>query len=348
MVKPLRSNLLVPPDVRFKHFGVLNAGAQSKGSVYTSLAINLALAFVGTILGLAAKETITETHRVVTLVEPLPEPVRPAVKPPSVTVAPPRLQARPPDLPKLKVTERPPAPQPAPPKLVAPPPAPRVNLARAVPASVPNRLPRPMPVALGLPDNPIAPSSRPATSKIDLGERGVPGMAASNTGQGARATAVNLGSGSPQGQNMNGRSNAATPVRGVRLGVPGGTGPLNSTGREAGQVNLGRYAPPAAPASMYRSAVQSFRSVPKVLYKPRPEYTAEAIRLHIEGTVTVRVRVMASGAVRVLGVTSDLGHGLGESATRAVAATRFQPATDDDGNPVDWEGIVNVAFQLAE
>jgi len=48
-----------------------------------------------------------------------------------------------------------------------------------------------------------------------------------------------------------------------------------------------------------------------------------------------------------LGVISDLGHGLGASAIRAVEATRFKPATDDSGNPVDWEGVVNVAFQLA-
>jgi periplasmic protein TonB len=89
------------------------------------------------------------------------------------------------------------------------------------------------------------------------------------------------------------------------------------------------------------------KSGPKVLFKPKPEYTAEAIKLHIEGVVSVRLRVSSTGAVQVLGVTSDLGHGLGDSAVRAVQATRFKPATDDSGNAVDWEGVVNVAFQLA-
>jgi TonB family protein len=84
-----------------------------------------------------------------------------------------------------------------------------------------------------------------------------------------------------------------------------------------------------------------------VLFKPHPEYTAEATRLHIEGVVSVRIHVSASGGVQVLGVTSDLGHGLGESAIHAVQGTRFQPSIDDSGRPVDWEGIVNVAFQLA-
>jgi TonB family protein len=83
------------------------------------------------------------------------------------------------------------------------------------------------------------------------------------------------------------------------------------------------------------------------LYKPRPQYTAEAIKQHIEGTVSVRVRVSSTGAVQVLGVTRDLGYGLGESAVRAVEGTRFSPATNASGQPIDWEGVVNVAFQLA-
>ncbi len=101
------------------------------------------------------------------------------------------------------------------------------------------------------------------------------------------------------------------------------------------------------PCRNRRLPLPSAKSAPKVLFKPRPEYTAEAVKLHIEGTVSVRLRVSSSGVVQVLGVTSDLGHGLGDSAVRAVQATRFQPATDASGHPIDWEGVVNVAFQLA-
>jgi TonB family protein len=145
---------------------------------------------------------------------------------------------------------------------------------------------------------------------------------------------------------MNGHDNAANGVRGVKLGVAGGTGPLNSPGRVAGPVNLGQNTVPAAARPNGPTQLPA-RTAPKVIFKPKPEYTAEALRLRIEGVVSVRLRVSSSGAVHVLGVTSDLGHGLGESAIRAVQATRFQPATDASGNPVDWEGIVNVAFQLA-
>jgi TonB family protein len=98
---------------------------------------------------------------------------------------------------------------------------------------------------------------------------------------------------------------------------------------------------PAGPSAV------TAKTGPKVLFKPKPEYTEEARNLHIEGVVSVRLRVSSSGTVEVLGVTSDLGHGLGNSAIRAVQATRFQPATDASGHPIDWEGVVNVAFQLA-
>jgi hypothetical protein len=49
----------------------------------------------------------------------------------------------------------------------------------------------------------------------------------------------------------------------------------------------------------------------------------------------------------VLGVVSGLGHGLDESARRAVMATRFEPATDGFGHPVASVVIVNVTFQIA-
>jgi len=364
MAKPLRSENPAPPSMQFSHFGVLNDGQQSKGSLFTSLTVNVVLAIVVCILGAAAKKTM-ERKRITFLTEPIPikkvepEPIKPKVipkplpTPPVVAkVEPPKIKMPevklpdPPKVPEVKMVQMPVINVPAPPKVVQPPPAPKVvNLAQAMPASVPNNSPHPSAVALGQANNPIAPSNRPATSAINLGQTGLAGMPASNTGQGARATAVNLGSGSANSQNMNGRDNAANAVKGVKLGVTGGTGPLNSPTRVAGPVNLGQATPPPMPKPS--APVQSARSAPKVLYKPKPEYTAEALKLHIEGTVSVRLRVSSSGAVQVLGVMSDLGHGLGESAIRAVQATRFQPATDAAGNPVDWEGVVNVAFQLA-
>jgi TonB family protein len=255
-----------------------------------------------------------------------------------------------PDVPKpptIKMVQQPPIVVPAPPKLVQPPPAPKVvSLGQAQPAAVVNNSLHPAPVSLGQQSNPIAPSNRAATSAVNLGNKGLAGMPASNSGMGPTATAIKLGSGSASSQDMSGHDNAANAIKGVKLGVTGGTGPVNAPGRVAGPINLGQNAPPPMPKQTGPSALPT-KTAPKVLFKPKPEYTAEAVKLHIEGTVSVRLRVSSSGAVQVLGVTSDLGHGLGDSAVRAVQATRFQPATDASGHPVDWEGVVNVAFQLA-
>lgn len=360
MAKPLRSDNPAPPDMQFAHFGILNDGSQSRGSLFSSIAINVVIAIIIIIVGAAVRHTITPPQKVITLVEPIPlkpEPTpkviqQPLPKPPVLKVEAPKIKipetkVPEPKIPEVRMTHPAPVVLPAPPKRVQPPPAPRVvNLAQARPASVVNNSPHPSPVSLGRADNPIAPSNRPAVSAVNLGQRGLPGMPASNSGAGPAAKAVTLGSGSAGSQNMNGRDNAANAVRGVHLGVTNGTGPMNSRGHVAGPVNLGRIAPPPAQPSSAPTYAHA-GSAPKVLYKPRPQYTAEAIKLHIEGTVSVRLRVSSSGAVQVLGVTRDLGYGLGESAVRAVEGTRFSPATDASGRPVDWEGVVNVAFQLA-
>ncbi len=130
---------------------------------------------------------------------------------------------------------------------------------------------------------------------------------------------------------------------GLPTGKPGGTGTAT---QGPTQVSLAQaQAPPPPPSRGVQTLTTA--SKPTVVFKPKPEYTAEAIKLHIEGTVSVRIRVTPSGSVEVIGVTSPLGHGLDDSAIRAVQSTKFKPALDASGNPVPWEGIVSVSFQLA-
>jgi TonB family protein len=81
--------------------------------------------------------------------------------------------------------------------------------------------------------------------------------------------------------------------------------------------------------------------------KPKPDYTDEARRMHIEGDVILRVRVEANGAVQILDLVSGLGHGLDESAKRAILASKFEPATDGNGQAVASVVVVTVSFQLA-
>jgi protein TonB len=363
MAKSLGTEVPSPPQsIQFTHFGVLADGRRSKASFFTSLTINVLLVLVVIILGMAAKKINDNKPQVTMLVDPtIPKPppviIQPRVipklppPPPKIQVQPPKIivpQVKAPEVPKPQAVKMAAAPiiTPAPPKRVIAPAAPAVvNLARPQAASVPNNSPHPSAVALGRADNPIAPSNRPATSDVNLGQRGLAGMPASNNGGGPAATSVHLGSGSPGSGSLSG--NGTRAVAGVRLGVSGGTGPNNATGRVAGPVNLGvNNAAASAPKSLtpYSSPI---RTGPKVVYKPHPEYTAEARAMHLEGTVSVRLRVSATGSVQVLGISSGLGHGLDQAAENAVRGTRFQPALDAQGHPIDWEGVVNVAFQLA-
>jgi TonB family protein len=215
-----------------------------------------------------------------------------------------------------------------------------VSLAHPMAASVPNADPHPTAVQIGHPDMPFKDPKGPAVASVNLNS-GFPGMNAGNTGHGPPASKVVLGNGSPGSTTIKG--NSVIAAVGLPTGVPGGTG--TAPARAAGQVSLGQAPPPPAPKAATITAVGG--SPAKVTAKPKPEYTAEARQLHIEGTVTLKIRVMPDASVQVLSVISGLGHGLDESAKRAIMATKFVPATDSTGHPIAWDGIVNVAFQLA-
>ena len=345
--------------MQFAHFGVLDAGTQSKTSTITSLVVNVLIACVVVIISAAARQTIQTRQRLTQLVVPIeqkkPEPPKPKVVPPKpklpeLAKVEPKIvtpQIKMPEVPKqpvVKMEAPKPVLLPAPPKQIVAMAAPKVvNLGHPQAASVVNNDAHPSAVRLGNPDSPVPNLHGPAVASVNLA-RGMPGMNAANTGNGPAATKVVLGNGSPEGTSIKG--NGVVAVAGIPHGVPGGTGPLNSTGRVAGPVSLGQAPPPPVEhQATLASPVQ--RSSPKVIYKPKPDYTEEARQQHIEGVVTVHIRVLPTGAVEIVGVTRGLGYGLDESAKRAILNTRFEPATDAAGHPIIWDGIVNVAFQLA-
>ncbi len=360
MVAPLRSANPGPAkDLQFKHFGVLDTGGQSKASTVTSLVVNLAIAFVLIVISAAAaKQTIARnkllTHLVSPIEEKKPEPIKPKVIPPKpklpplvVKVEPPKIklpEIKTPELPKQPVvkmdTPKPVLTPVAPPKVVAVAAPVAVNLGHPQAASVPNNDAHPSAVRLGNPDSPVPNLHGPAVASVNLA-RGMPGMNEANTGNGPRATKVIMGNGSPDSTTIKG--NGVVAAVGIPHGVPGGTGkgPAGPS-----QVNMGQATPPPMPKPA-AAATPIQRTSPKVIYKPKPEYTEEAKEKHVEGNVAVRIRVLPNGAVEVLGVTSGLGYGLDESAKRAAQAIKFEPATDASGHPIVWEGVVNVAFQLA-
>lgn len=84
----------------------------------------------------------------------------------------------------------------------------------------------------------------------------------------------------------------------------------------------------------------------EILEKPRPLYTEEARRLHLEGEVVLEALFPASGRPNVLRVLRHLGHGMDQNAAAAVQGIRFRPATRA-GQAVDSSAIVHIVFQIA-
>jgi TonB family protein len=84
-----------------------------------------------------------------------------------------------------------------------------------------------------------------------------------------------------------------------------------------------------------------------ILAKPKPVYTAEALKLNLEGEVLLEVVFPANGGeVQVNRVVKGLGHGLDEAATRAAQQIKFKPALSN-GHPVDFPAVVHIVFQTA-
>ena len=84
-----------------------------------------------------------------------------------------------------------------------------------------------------------------------------------------------------------------------------------------------------------------------ILAKPKPVYSAEALKLNLEGEVLLDVVFPASGGeVHVNRVVKGLGHGLDEAAMRAAQEIKYKPAMSN-GHPVDFPAVIHIVFQMA-
>ena len=63
-----------------------------------------------------------------------------------------------------------------------------------------------------------------------------------------------------------------------------------------------------------------------ILSKPTPNYTAEARKKRVEGTVVLRVVLRADGSIGTVSVVSGLPNGLSERAIAAARSIKFEPA----------------------
>jgi TonB family protein len=143
------------------------------------------------------------------------------------------------------------------------------------------------------------------------------------------------------------------PVRAMATARASGFGDNSASGMSTPvrrQIASGGFgdttvAAATAPAPARLAGRAAFLPV-EILTKPRPEYSAEARRLRIEGEVLLELSFGATGETRVLRVVRGLGHGLDENAMAAAREIRFRPA-QRDGAAVDSAAVVHIIFQLA-
>jgi len=359
MAKRLVSNDPNPKDVRFSHFGVLDDGKRSKGAAITSIVINGTIILLMVIVGMIVKTNPEMAKKMEALYmppKPIPKPVpKPPPPPPPKPVPelpkPPKIEPpkiKPPVLEKLPDIKPMVVPVPKPvvlntpaPMKINPPPAPRVvNLATPKAASIANNDAHPSAVRLGNPEIKSL-SGPPVASPVNLAG-GMHNMSASNTGNGPRATSVNLGSGSPAGTDIHGKSAAAVPVKGFANGVPGGTG-KGLNGPQQVQLQAAAKPPPAMVQPVAPTA--TLAKPPHVTSQPKAQYTAEATALHLQGEITVSVVFRANDTIQVLGIVgAGLGHGLNESALAVARGIVFTPALDSNGHPIDFPTKIIVRF----
>jgi protein TonB len=84
---------------------------------------------------------------------------------------------------------------------------------------------------------------------------------------------------------------------------------------------------------------------PKLITKVDPEYSEEARKSKVQGSVLLRIVINERGLAESIEVTQGLGLGLNERAIEAVKKWRFRPAMRGK-IPVPVSAIVQVTFRL--
>jgi len=88
-------------------------------------------------------------------------------------------------------------------------------------------------------------------------------------------------------------------------------------------------------------------TTPTLIREVKPEYTTEARKARIQGTVTMEVVVLEDGTVGDVKITESLDqkYGLDEQAVKAVQEWRFKPGTKDH-KPVAVRVSIEMSFTL--
>ena len=180
-------------------------------------------------------------------------------------------------------------------------------------------------------------------------EQGVRGTSDKGQLRVAALGSFDLPGGPGQGNGTGGARGAKGTIASAGFG-DGVAGPGNGDHGRRGQVAQTAFDQTAAlggPKVKPVSAKPAAITPVEILFKPRPVYTDEARRLHVEGEVLMAVTFTADGRLGDFRVVRGLGHGLDEAAQRAAAQIKFRPAKQN-GQPLDSTAYVHIVFELAE
>jgi TonB family protein len=141
--------------------------------------------------------------------------------------------------------------------------------------------------------------------------------------------------GLPTGGVLSGTSTGPGSGGGVGTGIGSGIGPGRGPGLgpgSGGGSGGGAYRPGGAV------------SAPRLIQEVKPQYTSEALRRRIQGTVVLEAIVTADGCPTQIRVVKPLDRGgLDQEAVAAVAQWRFEPGRLA-GTPVDVLVIILIDF----
>jgi TonB family protein len=87
-------------------------------------------------------------------------------------------------------------------------------------------------------------------------------------------------------------------------------------------------------------------STPRCEYCPNPQFSDEAVKNHLQGTVALSAVIDVEGRATAISIVKALGGGLDERAVEAVRTWRLKPALNVDGKPVAMRTPIEVVFRL--
>lgn len=87
-------------------------------------------------------------------------------------------------------------------------------------------------------------------------------------------------------------------------------------------------------------------SAPRCEYCPNPQFSAEAVKSHLQGSVVLSAVINVEGRVTATSIVKPLGGGLDERAAETVRTWRLKPALNVDGKPVAMRTPIEVVFRL--